>query len=269
MTPYGKHVRTSSQVTVGKHGIAMQSQHSALNIVLVVLLAIGIALVPITIAWNHGKLDSQAFADSARSAFPDLNDATSQAEASGIPNVPADYTNAVGTLMQNSIMSGGCEIVSLGIVLESMGIPANLDDIVNTHLDINGHFATGYSGSPYSQGAGYPRGIAAAANGYLESQGLGVRAHDLTGTSFQDMKAIVEQGYPVLVWTTMGCTEPHFTGAHDEGMEWYDNEHCVVLYGFEGSQALVSDPLEGLVKRDASRFADIYERCGSMALAIY
>ena len=62
--------------------------------------------------------------------------------------------------------------------------------------------------------------------------------------------------------------EPDMTGIMVESYEWYNNEHCVVLYGLEGETALVSDPLEGLVERDAQEFARIFEACGNMAIVI-
>lgn len=180
----------------------------------------------------------------------------------------ADYTAHVGTLMQNDLMMGGCELVSLGIVLESMDAPADLDAIVNDYLDIDGSISTGYAGDPYWAGAGFAPGIAAAANGYLESEGCELRAYDLTGVSFDVLADYVDHGYPVLVWTTMGFEDPDFTGLYEGEDEWYSNEHCVVLYGFGEDVALVSDPLEGYVDRDLARFVDIYEQCGSRALVV-
>ncbi|MBQ9001799.1 MAG: C39 family peptidase [Eggerthellaceae bacterium] len=270
MAVQGKHAKNPQQVKVGRHGVATRSRFSWPHIALVAALLVVVCLVPLSIARSHAGLDSQAFADSTRSAFSGLDDSAAQAEDNGgFPVVRADYAARVTSKLQNSVMSGGCELVSLGIALESMGIDVDLDRIVKDHLEIDGHFATGYSGSPYSEGAGYPPGIAAAANEYLASIGESVQAHDLSSASFDSLKNLVDMGYPVLVWTTMDLSDPQFARAFDNGVEWYSNEHCVVLYGFAGDKALVSDPLTGLVERDAARFADVYAQCGSMALAIY
>lgn len=272
MAIFGDYVNGSEYLTrtrVGKHGIALKAHCPAWQVALSAALVIMLALVPITIAFSHTKFDSQAFADSTRSSFASIEDASPQDVRASLPNEIANYPARIGAKMQNSIMCGGCEIVSLGIVLESMGIDADLDRIANDFLDINGHFATGYSGSPYSEGAGFPQGITAAANGYLESVGSTARAHDLSGLSFDELKTIVNMGYPVLAWSTMGLDDPQFTGMFDGDIEWYANEHCVVFYAINGDEALVSDPIEGLVTRDAARFADVYEQCGRHALAIY
>ena len=255
---------------MGKHGVATRTRFGWPHVALVAVLLVVVCLVPLSIARSHIGLDSQAYADSTRSAFSGLNDSAAQVEDNdGLPVERADYAAQVTSKLQNSVMRGGCELVSLGIALESMGIEADLDRIVEDHLEIDGHFATGYSGSPYSEGAGYPPGIEVAANKYLASIGESARAHDLSGASFASLKNLVNMGYPVLVWTTMDLSDPQFARAFDNGVEWYSNEHCVVLYGFEGDKALVSDPLTVLVERDATRFADVYVQCGSMALAIY
>lgn len=38
------------------------------------------------------------------------------------------------------------------------------------------------------------------------------------------------------------------------------------MYGLEDGRVLVSDPLEGLVSRDADEFGRLYEACGSHAV---
>ena len=248
----------------------MRTRPSNACVLLAIMLAAAVCIIPVSVANSHVGIDSQAYADSTRSAFVGVNDAISQeGDAATQPVAKADYTSHVTAMMQNSVMSGGCEVVSLGIALQSMGLPADLNQIVDDHLEVDGHFATGYSGNPYSKGAGYPPGIADAANKYLEALDVQARAHNLTGSSFEDVAKLVERGYPVLVWTTMDFERPQFSGAFDNGVEWYDNEHCVVYYGTEGDKALISDPLEGLVKRDLSKFAELYAQCGNMALAIY
>ena len=276
MTPNGKHVKDTTaprQVHVGKHGVAFQPRVTALHIALAILIVTALCAIPFSFAAIRSGTDSaalKAFADPARTAFPALSDTSSEASpATFAPEARENYTSYVTAKLQNAVMSGGCELVSLGIASESMGIDFDLSEFADSYLDVDGHFATGYSGDPYSEGAGYPPGLATAANKLLADMGSNMKAHDLTGASQDEITSIVNRGYPVLVWTTMDFDDPAFSGVFDNGHEWYENEHCVVLYGFEGSYALVSDPLEGLVTRDASRFFDIYAQCGSMALAIF
>ena len=178
------------------------------------------------------------------------------------------YAGDVEPLMQQNLLDNGCEVVSLAIALRSMGIDADPLVIADDYLDYEGGMAAGYVGSPYEGGAGFPAGIAKAANAYLSDSNLDYHAYELTGSSFNDIEELVRYGYPVLVWTTIDFDEPYLWGFYDGDYEWYGNEHCVVVYGINGDNLLVSDPNEGLVKRDAQKFAEIYEKCGSMALVV-
>ena len=181
----------------------------------------------------------------------------------------APYTSQVGVVSLNEIgLPSGCEIASLAVVLQSMGFDADPLALADDFLVKDGSFATGYAGSPYGAGGGFPPGIVNAANSYLAANGSDVRAYDLTGTSFEGLKGIMAHGYPVLVWSTMFMENPLFSGAYDGEAEWYDNEHCVVAYEAVEDGVLVSDPLEGYVVRNEAEFERIYTECGSMALVV-
>lgn len=191
-------------------------------------------------------------------------------EASSEPTSPCP-AEAVAALLQHPDLPAGCETVSLAITLRSYGFAADPVDLVERFLpvdDSGADFVDRFAGDPYVAGSAYPPAIAEAANGYLGEQGSDVRAHDLTGSTFDELLSLVQDGKPVLVWTTMRYEDPLFTGKTFQDRAWYANEHCVVLYGIEGGEVLVSDPLEGLAARDAQRFQDLYETCGSMALAL-
>lgn len=180
-----------------------------------------------------------------------------------------DFAQHVGELYQMEELQGGCEVASLTIVLDSMGFDVDSHTIADEYLSYEeGDMVNGFAGDPYYYGSAFPPVITDAADAFLEANESPYRALDLTGASFEELAAWVEKGYPVLVWSTMYLGEPDMTGIMAESYEWYNNEHCVVLYGLEGETALVSDPLEGLVERDAQEFARIFEDCGNMAIVI-
>ncbi len=297
----GKHGRVPDRgPSYGKHAADVRIGIDPTQVAISLLLLAALAIIPFSFNRMLVAMDSQAFAEATKPAGAALAEATQSAvrplaaaaaEAtelvkagaihapSAVEAIPeaevlrvalpaVGYTERVGEKRQATLMEGGCELVSLAIVLDALGLNPDIHGIVADHLVIDGHFATGYSGDPYHRGGGYPAGIVDAANGYLASQGSNVRARDITGSGFDSLAAYVQKGYPVMAWTTMGFTDPQFTGAFDNGLEWYSNEHCVVLYGIEGDKVLVSDPMDGLIERDAGRFAEIYEACGSMALVL-
>lgn len=182
---------------------------------------------------------------------------------------PVDFVQHVGELYQMEELQGGCEVASLTIVLDSMGFDVDSHTIADEYLSYEeGDMVHGFAGDPYYYGSAFPPVIADAADAFLEANESPYRALDFTGASFEELAAWVEKGYPVLVWSTMYLGEPDMTGIMVESYEWYNNEHCVVLYGLEGETALVSDPLEGLVERDVQEFARIFEACGSMAIVV-
>ena len=178
------------------------------------------------------------------------------------------HTQGVAETLQEGVLDTGCEIISLSVALRSMGVEADPVDIADRYLDMNGNFADGYVGNPYSGGGGFPAGIVRMANAYLADMRPDLHAHDLTGNSFDTLVGLVQRGYPVLVWTTTDFKEPYKSGTFQGEYEWYLNEHCVVLCGISGDNVLVNDSLEGLVERDAAQFADIFEKCGSMAMYV-
>ena len=181
----------------------------------------------------------------------------------------ATFTNGVDVIMQDDVMRGGCEVVSLVVVLDSMGVEVTAEEIADDYLVQDGSFATGYAGSPYTTGGGFPPGLVKAANVCLEMRGSSLRAHDMTGTRFADLETLVEAGYPIMVWSTLYLDEPMWSGIYEGDLQWYDNEHCVVVYGIEGDKVLVSDSIDGMVERDRAEFERIYDACGRMAMAVY
>lgn len=185
-----------------------------------------------------------------------------------------DYISNVSEIIQWGVLDGGCEIVSMTSVLNSMGYeiePQRLaDEFVQYDTAGEGDFVNYYIGSPYYSGGGYPPALAYAGNAFLDDRGSDWRFRNVTGASFQSLLAQVDFGLPVLVWTTMYMEDPNWTGFDQGAYEWYNNEHCVVLYGHKDSEGTVQvmDPMEGLVDRDAAEFERIYVECGSMALAL-
>lgn len=187
-------------------------------------------------------------------------------------------------------LPSGCEIVSLVIALRSMGFPADKIEFADEYLEVDGEL-NGYLGSPYDYSGGcFPLGVVKLANSYLTKHGSFARGHDLSGSSFDSLKALTEAGYPVLLWTTyfigQSWYEDGFEYNYDyysydgydfvEGYDleegepaWYEEEHCVVMFGVRGDKVLIADPLEGIYEREADAVASQYRQCGTMAMTVY
>ena len=195
----------------------------------------------------------------------------SEEDKAALSGTHASFTDEPQQVLQYPEFESGCEIAALTAALQSMGFDVDMSEIVDKHLVVDGEYATGYLASPRTDyGGGFPPGVADAANSYLASQGSTLTARDLTGSSFGGITALVEAGYPVLVWTTLEQTDPNFDPELGAIEDWYVNEHCVTVYRIDGASGTVtaSDPLKGIVKLDVATFAEVYAKCGSRALVI-
>ena len=68
-----------------------------------------------------------------------------------------DFTSYVEFIDQYEVLPAGCEIMSLTVVLRSMGYDVDPLELADNYVDMSGVFPTGFSGSPYTNGAGCPR----------------------------------------------------------------------------------------------------------------
>ena len=187
------------------------------------------------------------------------------------------YVKDVPELIQTPELPTGCESVALTIVLQSMGFKLEKTDIAKNYLAMGTDMATSYVGDPFSKnGAGcFPPAIVNAANKYLEEQKDKREGHNITGESIDDLCDYIDNGLPVILWSSMYMADPAKTGGsysyQGQTYQWYRSEHCVVLYGYDKEKDvfLVSDPLNGYVERDASAFKNIYDSIGKYAVVIY
>lgn len=182
----------------------------------------------------------------------------------------------VPEIYQKPELPTGCESVALTIALEHYGFTPDKTTIADYYLPYGYNYIWNYVGDPYSDSGAciMAPGLSNAANAYLTDQGSTLYARDITGFEFTDLYKLVEEGYPVVVWTTMYMQEPSLSGStfwyNGRGYEWYWNEHCVVLCGYDETTGTVtvSDPLDGIVQRDAATFEYIYNLTGQNALVI-
>ena len=185
---------------------------------------------------------------------------------------PINYNARIEEMFQYPTMAGGCEIVSMTSVLNALGHGISAIDFAEDFvLKVEGapSLVNSYSGSPYDNGAAFPPAMVRAGNDYLRSVYSRWRFAKRDNAKLDKLLSVVQTGRPVLVWTTMGQDVPYFTGDVISGYKWYENEHCVVLYGQgEDDTLLVMDPLVGKVEYDRERFEEVYDACGRHAVSI-
>lgn len=174
--------------------------------------------------------------------------------------------------LQYPTLPTGCELVALSCALSALDCPIEGIDVATHYIDADRTWsnAAKFLGSPFDTGGGgaFPPAIVAIAQNIITDRNAPITVADVSGTSLDDLLDRVHLGSPVLLWTTIGLTSPEFSSGSIDGYRWYTNEHCVVLYGRDGDNLLLSDPIEGLVERNMSRVQQVYEACGSYAVSL-
>ncbi len=170
----------------------------------------------------------------------------------------------------------GCESVALTMAINALGYDLEKTEIAEKYLIYDDNFAIGYCGDPFSDdGAGiWPIGIVATVDAFAQETGAKVCAYNTSKSPLKDLCKLVDAGYPVVVWTTYYMCEPMYSddGVYydDEYYMWYDNEHCVTLYGYDRDAGTVdiADPLRGKVTVDAGEFERLNEDIGGYSAVI-
>lgn len=184
------------------------------------------------------------------------------------------------TVLQNPELPTGCEITALTQTLNYYGFDVDKEFMCDTFMpiDFNGYYSMDdvYLGDPRSYngfGCNAPV-IEKAANDYFAYIGSDWYALDLTGINMDDVLYQIEQGRPVVVWSTMDQRESQasFQFILGCGEEFWFNgyQHCLTVYGYDRNRGvvMVADPLVGNIEYDADRFGRIYEIMGSQAVIL-
>lgn len=151
----------------------------------------------------------------------------------------------------------GCEVVSLATVLRYMNFDVTAGQLIDAHLPRgvypNDNPFEEYLGNPRDLGVGcYAPCIVETANSYLESISAYCRATDVSGSSFDNFKAYISKGIPVIFWGTtyMDCDPEIFGTIIVDGEEiiWRNHSHCFVMIGYTETTYIFSDPLRGIIE---------------------
>ena len=173
----------------------------------------------------------------------------------------------------------GCESVALYILLKYNGVETTPDEIINRlkkgvlPYKIENEM---YGGNPEIEFIGDPRNdysygvfngpIAEAANTFKEN------VNNKQGLELDEILSIVSEKRPVMVWTTIGNLPSKISAIWiyrntGEKIYWKENEHAVVIIGYNDEQVIVSDPYTGRITRyNRDTFRENYNYMGKRAV---
>lgn len=182
----------------------------------------------------------------------------------------------------------GCEITALTIYLRHLGFDADKTDLAANYLPKGGNaqykddllykdsFFDYFIGDPFSRGYGcFSGAIVTAAEKYIADNGGGYDVINISGSHPDVLYDYLSKDIPVICWATDGMIEPEYyeswyDNATGEKLDWYLNEHCFVLAGFNMSADLVTlnDPMKGIIDYNINKFETRYAQMYSQAIVI-
>jgi len=183
----------------------------------------------------------------------------------------------------------GCEITALTILLRHCGFDAEKTDMALNYLPISwgnaryeddktykDSFFNYFIGDPFGRGYGcFSGAIEKAANAYIADNGGGYIVKNISGAHPDVLYDYLAAGIPVLCWATDGMIEPEYyetwyDNETGEQLDWYLNEHCFVLAGFNIDADLVTlnDPMKGIIDYNINKFEIRYDQMHRQAIVI-
>ena len=119
---------------------------------------------------------------------------------------PEPVNLGVPCVQQYPELPTGCESVALTDVLKYYGYNIGKSTIADSYLPRSSlEFCNLFWGNPHSSNGNCTSapGLTNAANGFLKSHGSNKRAYDVSGSSWQKLYDYLDEGNPVIIWTTI------------------------------------------------------------------
>lgn len=183
----------------------------------------------------------------------------------------------------------GCEITALTMAMQYYGCNVSKTTMARQYLPtVSPSFYYGSDGKLYGPDMdkyfvddpfsteGYICGtpaICTAANNYFKDFNANLQARDITGSTSEDLYALIDRGTPVVVWVTIDMVN------RSSDFSWYStsgkymslsyDDHCAVLIGHSSTTVTLADPISGQVTYSRSRFESVFrsrnKRCVILA----
>ncbi len=173
----------------------------------------------------------------------------------------------------------GCESAALYILLKYYDVDVTIDQIVDSLKKGSLPYKIEdeiYGGNPEEEFIGDPRDdssygvynkpIAEVAKKFKPE------VQNIEGLELEQVLELVSQNRPVMVWTTIGNLPSRISSMWiyrktGEKIYWKENEHAVVIIGYNNQQVIVSDPYTGRITRyNKETFIENYNYMGKRAV---
>lgn len=260
-----------------------------------VVILLLITLLLLTGCSSHGgATNSDATPDEATMDEATADEATPDMPAPTEPDMILQATQAYEHILNSELsedaheididpidqfpeLPAGCEAVSLTMAINSYGYDLGKTDIVDNWLEYGSSIVDSYVGDPhiFLNGAGvYPPGLVNTVWNFVEDTGAKLYPIDTTEVEFDDLLKFVQADCPVVLWSTYYDAYPIPEGGaevrDDIVYQWYRNEHCVVLCGYDldDNTVTLADPVRGIVTVSKSTLENIYDEMGQFSMIV-
>lgn len=188
---------------------------------------------------------------------------------------PEAVNLAVPVYNQYSVgLPNGCESAALTNVLNYYGFGVGPCEMADRWIPRSSwDFVWCFWGDPHSYNNGNEicaPGLNRAANNFLASRGSSLRSYDVSGTSLYDLCNYLDDGHPVIIWTTVHQGNVGNIYARQGGYFACVNSHTVVLKGYnpQTNKVMISDTIDGYTTYDRDWIAWVYQQRGAQAVVI-
>lgn len=173
----------------------------------------------------------------------------------------------------------GCESIALKILLEYNGIYTSGDEIIDRLKKRQLPYKIEdemYGGNPEIEFIGDPRndysyGVYNTPIAEVASTFKG-NVQNREGMELEEILNLINENRPVMVWTTINNLPSRISSIWiyrptGEKIYWKENEHAVVIIGYNDEQVIVSDPYTGRITRyNRQTFKENYNYMGKRAV---
>lgn len=229
---------------------------------------------------NIEKNFETTFGTTFDSASESMEETTSVTSVT-LPTKSSSKNLSVSCILQEPELPSGCEVTSLAIVLNYLGISTDKCDLADHYLvtapigtaSLHTAFA-GDTRDPYAYGC-YSEVLVNTANQYLTNTGHSdMNVKNLSGNDFYSLFDELDHGYPVIIWGTEKMKPAGDTISWTtNGIEctWKYGQHCLVLtgYNYDNKTVTIADPLRGTCSYDMDTVAARYVEMYSQSIVIH
>ena len=164
----------------------------------------------------------------------------------------------------------GCELASVCQVLRYYGYEVDIEDLLYTYLPVSSEeWIYSYYGDIYSGGFAFPHAITIAIQDYLIDKKSSLRVEDISGCSWEEYTSYLMREYPLITWYTIDYDTPRWSYRSMGGYRVWWDLHCITVYDIDDKYVYIADPIEGFTIQEIEHFKELWQECGSYAVAVY